>query len=102
MVAEAETGRVALDRVAENRPELIVLDLMMPEMDGFSFIEALRQNLAWRSIPIVVVTAKDLTEEDRLRLNGYVQYIVDKGSHNQEDLLREVADRIASYLAEVA
>jgi CheY-like chemotaxis protein len=93
---------VALDRVAENRPELIVLDLMMPEMDGFSFIEALRQNLAWRSIPIVVVTAKDLTEEDRLRLNGYVQYIVDKGSHNQEDLLREVADRIASCLAEVA
>jgi CheY-like chemotaxis protein len=102
VVAEAETGRVALDRVAENRPELIVLDLMMPEMDGFSFIEALRQNLAWRSIPIVVVTAKDLTEEDRLRLNGYVQYIVDKGSHNQEDLLREVADRIASCLAEVA
>ncbi|MGH2708399.1 MAG: ATP-binding response regulator, partial [Actinomycetota bacterium] len=60
VVAEAETGRVALERVAESRPELIVLDLMMPEMDGFAFIEALRQNAAWRSIPIVVVTAKDL------------------------------------------
>ena len=61
VVAEAENGRVALDRVAENRPELIVLDLMMPEMDGFTFIEALRQHEAWRAIPIVVVTAKDLS-----------------------------------------
>lgn len=59
-------------------------------------MEALRQRATWRSIPTVVVTAKDLTDEDRQRLNGYVQYIVDKGSHTQEDLLREVADRIAS------
>jgi hypothetical protein len=56
----------------------------------------------WHATYWLWVTAKDLTEEDRLRLNGYVQYIVDKGSHNQEDLLREVADRIASCLAEVA
>jgi CheY-like chemotaxis protein len=102
VVAEAENGHVALDRVAENRPELIVLDLMMPEMDGFSFLEALRQNEAWRSIPTVVVTAKELTEEDRQRLNGYVQYIVNKGSHTQDELLREVADRIASCMRQVA
>jgi signal transduction histidine kinase/DNA-binding response OmpR family regulator len=102
VVAEAENGRVALDRVAENRPALIVLDLMMPEMDGFSFLEALRQRAPWRSIPIVVVTAKDLTEEDRQRLNGYVQYVVDKGSHDQEELLQEVADRIASCMRQVA
>jgi CheY-like chemotaxis protein len=100
-VAEAENGRAALDRVAENRPDLIVLDLMMPEMDGFSFLEALRERAPWRSIPIVVVTAKDLTSEDRQRLNGYVQYIVDKGSHTQEELLREVADRIASCMRQV-
>jgi len=102
VVAEAENGRVALDRVAENRPELIVLDLMMPEIDGFSFLDALRQHVAWRSIPVVVVTAKDLTAEDRRRLNGYVQYIVQKGSQTHEDLLREVGDRIPSCLAEVA
>jgi CheY-like chemotaxis protein len=100
-VAEAENGRVALDRVAENRPELIVLDLMMPEMDGFSFLEALRQNEAWRAIPVVVVTAKDLTAEDHQRLNGYVRCIIQKGSQTREDLLREVGDRIASCLAEV-
>jgi CheY-like chemotaxis protein len=101
VVAEAENGRVALDRIAENCPELIVLDLMMPEMDGFSFLEALRQHVAWRSIPVVVVTAKDLTAEDHQRLNGYVGYIIQKGSQTREDLLREVGDRIASCLAEV-
>jgi len=101
-VAEAENGRVALDRVAENHPELIVLVLMMPEMDGFSFLEALRQQAAWRSIPVVVVTAKDLTAEDRQRLNGYVQYVVHKGSQTREDLLKELGERIASCVAEVA
>jgi signal transduction histidine kinase/CheY-like chemotaxis protein len=101
-VAEAENGRVALDRVAENRPELIVLDLMMPEMDGFSFLEALRERAPWRSIPIIVVTAKDLSTEDRQRLNGYVQYVVQKGSQTREDLLQEVGERIASCLVEVA
>ncbi len=102
VVAEAENGRVALDRVAENRPALIVLDLMMPEMDGFSFLEALRQRAPWRSIPVIVVTAKDLSAEDRQRLNGYVQYIVKKGSHTREELLQEVADRIASCVGEMA
>jgi signal transduction histidine kinase/CheY-like chemotaxis protein len=102
VVAEAENGRVALDRVAENRPGLIVLDLMMPEMDGFSFLEALRQHVAWRSIPIVAVTAKDLTAEDRQRLNGYVQYIVRKGPNTREDLLQELSDRIAACLGEAA
>ncbi len=102
VVAEADNGRVALDRVAENRPELIVLDLMMPKMDGFTFIEALRQHEAWRVIPIVVVTAKDLTVEDHQRLNGYVQYIIHKGSRGREELLQELGDRIAACLGEVA
>ncbi|MGH2395973.1 MAG: ATP-binding response regulator [bacterium] len=102
VVAEADNGRVALERVAENRPELIVLDLMMPEMDGFSFLEALRRQAAWRSIPIVVVTAKDLSPEDHHRLNGFVQDIVHKGTRGREDLLRELGDRIAACLGKVA
>jgi CheY-like chemotaxis protein len=102
VVAEAENGRVALDRVAENRPELIVLDLMMPEMDGFSFLEALRQHAAWRSIPIVVVTVKDLTAEDHQRLNGYVQHIVHKGTRGREELLQELGERIAACQGKVA
>lgn len=102
VVAEAENGRVALERVAENRPELIVLDLMMPEMDGFAFLEELRQNQTWRSIPVIVVTAKDLTVEDRQRLNGYVQYVVNKGSRGCEELLQELGGRIAACVGKTA
>jgi CheY-like chemotaxis protein/anti-sigma regulatory factor (Ser/Thr protein kinase) len=90
VVAEAANGHEALERVAEDRPHLILLDLMMPEMDGFAFLEALRQQDAWRSIPVVVVTAKDLTPNDRQRLNGYVEQILQKGAYSQEALLHEV------------
>ena len=77
-VMVAENGRVALERLAEGQPGLILLDLMMPEMDGFQFVDHVRQHEAWRAIPIVVVTAKDLTAADRLRLNGYVTEIIRK------------------------
>ncbi|MBI4494088.1 MAG: response regulator, partial [Chloroflexi bacterium] len=80
-VVEAENGRVALERVAAQQPDLILLDLMMPEMDGFEFVVELRKRSEWRTIPVVVVTAKDLTVEDRLRLNGYVEKILQKGTY---------------------
>jgi len=91
---EAENGRVALERLDETLPDLILLDLIMPEMDGFQFAAELREHEAWRSIPIVVVTAKDLTVEDRLRLNGYVEKILQKGVYNREALLAEVRDLV--------
>jgi signal transduction histidine kinase/DNA-binding response OmpR family regulator len=96
VVTEATNGRVALERVAERQPELILLDLMMPEMDGFAFLEALRQQDAWRSIPVVVVTAKDLTPEDRRRLNGYVERILQKGAYSREELLHEIHHLVAT------
>jgi signal transduction histidine kinase/DNA-binding response OmpR family regulator len=99
-VTDAEHGRVALERIAAHRPALILLDLMMPEMDGFQFVEEVRTQEAWRSIPIVVVTAKDLTEEDRLRLNGYVEKILQKGAYSREALLTEVRDLVASCVAQ--
>ena len=95
----AENGRVALQRVAEQRPALILLDLMMPEMDGFQVVEALREREAWRSIPIVVVTAKDLTAEDHLRLNGYVEKILQKGAYSREALLAEIRDLVTACIA---
>jgi len=98
VVAEAEHGRMALERMAAHRPELILLDLMMPEMDGFAFIEALRQHDAWRLIPVVILTAKDLTLDDRQRLNGYVEQILQKGAYSQEALLHEVRRLVASYV----
>lgn len=86
-VAEAENGRVALQQLASAHPCLILLDLMMPEMDGFEFVEEMRRQEAWRHIPIVVVTSKDLTEADRQRLSGQVEKVLQKGAYRAEDLL---------------
>jgi CheY-like chemotaxis protein len=96
-VAGAENGRAALEWMTEIWPDLILLDLMMPEMDGFQFISELRQTPARRSIPIVAVTAKDLTTEDRQRLNGYVERILQKGTRSRDDLLREVSDFVMAF-----
>jgi PAS domain S-box-containing protein len=95
-VAEAENGRAALKRVVEHRPEVILLDLMMPEMDGFEFVSELQKHQEWRSIPVVVVTAKDITVEDRLRLNGYVEKILQKGAYSRNELLTEVRNLVAA------
>src|SRR5262249_21441781 len=78
-VAEASNGREALAAVAENCPDLILLDLMMPEVDGFEFVRLLRKTQAGRAIPVVVVTAKELTDEDRRQLSGGVQRVLQKG-----------------------
>jgi len=89
-VSEAENGRVALARLAETRPDVIMLDLMMPEMDGFEFLVEMRSRAAWREIPVLVVTAKDLSAEEHSRLNGDVERVLQKGASNLEDLLREL------------
>jgi PAS domain S-box-containing protein len=97
-VAEAENGSAALDRLAEAHPALILLDLMMPEMDGFQFVDEVRRNAAWRAIPVVVITAKDLTAEDRRRLDGYVEKVIQKGVYSREELLAEVRTLLAGSL----
>ena len=94
LVTEAENGRVALERMAESAPDVILLDLMMPEMDGFQFLDQLRGHEDWRTIPIIVMTAKDLTAEDRQRLDGYVETVLEKGTYSPEALLREVCDLV--------
>jgi PAS domain S-box-containing protein len=85
-VETAENGRVALARLAENRPSLILLDLMMPVMDGFDFLIELHANPDWREIPVIVLTAKDLSAEDRRSLSGRVEQIVEKDTWSHEQL----------------
>ena len=97
-VAESENGRVGLLQIARQRPDLVILDLMMPEMDGFAFVEALRLNAEWRSIPIIVVTALDLTQEERQRLNGYVRQVLQKGGYGRDELLHRVRDLVNSEM----
>ena len=89
-VVEAANGRLALEAIAESTPNLVLLDLMMPEMDGFEFLDVLRREESRRSIPVVVITAKSLTEHDRRRLNGDVARVVQKHSLDAEALLAEV------------
>jgi signal transduction histidine kinase/CheY-like chemotaxis protein len=98
-VREAENGRVALESMERERPGLIVLDLMMPEMDGFEFVARVRKKLEWRSIPIVVLTAYDLTTKERRRLNGYVETILRKGGDSREALLHQLRDFLDHHAA---
>lgn len=88
-VAEAENGSVALAAIESSPPSLVLLDLMMPVMDGFEFIEQLRKRSTGRDIPVVVHTAKDLTDQDRQRLRGSVDNVLQKGGHTNE-VVKEV------------
>ena len=92
-VAEAENGQVAVDSLTAGLPDVIILDLMMPKMDGFEFMDKLRGRPDWGEIPVVVITAKDLTEEDRNRLNGGVERIIQKS--NRDEMLRQLSREIS-------
>jgi signal transduction histidine kinase/CheY-like chemotaxis protein len=95
-ITEAENGRAGLEQMALQRPDAIVLDLIMPEMDGFEFLAALRAREERRSVPVLVVTARDLTDVDRKRLNGGVERIIQKGGYAGDDLLREVVNALTA------
>ena len=98
VVAEAENGRIALNSIARSQPKLILLDLMMPEMDGFDFLEELRKNPQWRSIPVIVVTAHDMTSQERAALNEQVEKILEKGASSREDLIGAVRDMVSDHM----
>ena len=89
-VIQAMNGREALDRLNETIPNVIILDLMMPVMDGFEFVEAVRANPLWQSLLIVILTAKDLTDADRAQLNGHVSRIYKKPEGESQDMLEEL------------
>jgi signal transduction histidine kinase/DNA-binding response OmpR family regulator len=98
-VSEASNGVQALKSMEEQRPSLIFLDLLMPEMDGFTFAAEVRRHSEWRSIPIVVITAQDLTNDDRRRLNGHVETILQKQGDSKESLLAHVRDLLTGSAA---
>ena len=96
-VMEAENGQVGLERVAKGRPEVILLDLTMPVMDGFAFLQRLRAQRGCDQVPVVVLTARDLSREDRRRLAGANQ-VLQKG----HVALRDVVERLHRLVAEAA
>jgi signal transduction histidine kinase/CheY-like chemotaxis protein len=94
-VIEAGNGNEALQQVHANCPQLILLDLMMPDMDGFEFIAKLRSDEACAMIPIIVVTAKVLTPNENSLLTGKVDKVMYKGSYNHSELLKEIQRLVA-------
>ncbi|MBF0098319.1 MAG: cache domain-containing protein [Magnetococcales bacterium] len=95
-VMEAGNGQEALRCLAGQRPDLLILDLLMPEMDGYAVVEALRQKEAWRTIPVVLMTAKDLLPEDLQRLNEGIGHYIQKGTCSQEELLDQIQHLLPS------
>ena len=99
-VEEAANGKIALELLDKMDPALILLDLMMPEMDGFQFLDELRAGHKSKHVPVVVVTAKDLTPEDHERLNTQAERVIQKGAYNRNDLLREVSRLVRAHVRE--
>jgi CheY-like chemotaxis protein len=99
-VREAANGKQALAQLERQQPSLVLLDLMMPVMDGFEFVERVRADSGLRDVPIVVVTAKDLSDEDRARLNGDVAGLVQKQGVDREALLEQIRDQVAAHTRE--
>ncbi len=101
-VIEAPNGREALALMDTQQPGMILLDLMMPEMDGFEFLDELRRRPQWRTIPVIVLTAKDLTPDDRRRLDGQIERIYQKGSFDRQTLLDEISQLASQAVAQRA
>jgi len=73
-----------------------LLDLMMPVMDGFGFLAEMRARPEWQDIPVIVITAKDLSNEDRSRLSGCVEEVLEKNAYSREQLLKQIREAVAA------
>ena len=96
-IAEAENGLRGLERLGETIPDAIVLDLLMPEMDGFEFLANLRRNEDWQEIPVIVVTAKTLTADDHRRLKGSIEGLVRKDGDEAETVLKGLKEMLPAH-----
>jgi threonine synthase len=93
-IFEASNGNDGVELVTKERPDLVILDLMMPGMDGFSVLEALKANPATAQIPVIVSTAKELTQDEKNRLKGQIQVLMQKGDFMSDEFLEEVRSLI--------
>jgi CheY-like chemotaxis protein len=93
-VIEADGGQTGIDVVHRHKPDIIILDLMMPEVDGFAVLEALKRKPDTRYIPVIVITAKELTAEERQRLNGQVEVLLRKGLFTEQELLEDLGNAL--------
>ncbi|MBW9064939.1 response regulator [Rhizobium herbae] len=97
-VSEAKNGRAALERLEQALPNLIILDLIMPEMDGFEFLAELRKRADFKAVPVVVATAAALSHEDLRRLNGGIERVIAKAAFSRNELLEELRKTVSLYI----
>ena len=95
-VFQAENGEVALEFLGRKKPALLLLDINMPTMDGFEFIKHLRKNKQWNSIPIVVLTSRNLTVKEQMYLNQHVTTIFKKNFYQKDDLIAHIHKLISN------
>jgi threonine synthase len=93
-ISEATNGREAIELVTRERPDLVILDLMMPEVDGFAVLDSLRSQPETANIPVIVATAKELTVDEKSRLQGQIQSLMLKGDFLNDEFLEEVRSLI--------
>ncbi|MES2359068.1 MAG: response regulator [Gemmatimonadota bacterium] len=97
-VKVARNGREALTQMDVEEPAIILLDLMMPEMDGFEFLSEIRSLPRASTVPVIVVTAKELTAAERSKLNGQVTTVLQKGNYSRDELLSEIASKLGNRI----
>jgi threonine synthase len=95
-ICEARDGVEGLEMVRRERPDVILLDLMMPGMDGFAVLDALKGDKEVSEVPVIVITAKELTVAERERLSGQTDKLMQKGSFTDDELLEEILKRAGS------
>jgi DNA-binding response OmpR family regulator len=96
-VWEAADGVEALALLRHHKPDLVLLDLMLPRVNGFEVLKEIRSDEQLQTIPVVVMTAADLSTEDRRRLQGQVEQILHKGLYSREELLSEMRDLVREH-----
>ena len=93
-VAEAGHGKDAIQRMNDEKPELILLDLLMPVMDGFELLNILKADDVWKNIPVIVITSKDLTEADYSFLTKNVDRVIQKGKYTRKELISRINEAV--------
>jgi signal transduction histidine kinase/DNA-binding response OmpR family regulator len=100
-IQAAENSIEAIEIIEKSPPMLILLDLMMPEMDGFEVIKKLRYHPQWQLIPIIVITSVELSTSEYAQMSKQVQNIFQKGKYELQDLLNEVNEVVSSTLVPI-
>jgi CheY-like chemotaxis protein len=95
-VMEAGNGLEAIDVIHKAKPDLVILDLVMPEMDGFAVVESLKSNSDTRQIPIIILTGNDLAARESAKMTGQVAAVIRKGLFDEDEFFEDIARALQS------